>query len=94
MRDEDFRQSYVLNIKLVDTLLSDQSRYLEQTQKLFNFISSEFEMCEDFLDAYYTSGRDVVGLLSGLVKAWKGLIPAAIASRNSISHGVMVKSGV
>ncbi len=86
MRDEDFRQCYVLNVKLIDGLLSDRSRYLDQTQKLFEFISSEFESSEDFFDAYYTSGRDVVGLLSGLANAWKGLVPAAIASHNNISH--------
>lgn len=86
MRDEDFRQSYVLNIKLIDSLLSDRSRYLDQTQKLFEFLSSEFENCEDFLDAYYTSGRDIVGLLYGLANVWKGLVPAAIASPNNTSH--------
>ena len=86
MRNEDFRQSYVLNVKLVDSLLSDRSRYFEQTQKLFEFLSSEFETCEGFFDAYYTSGRDVVGLLSGLVNAWEGLVPTAIASPKNISH--------
>lgn len=86
MRDEDFRQSYVLNVKLVDSLLSDRSYYLDQTQKLFEFLSSEFESCEDFFDAYYSSGRHVVGFLSGLVETWKGLIPAVIASPNSIPH--------
>src|SRR5699024_9685284 len=86
MRDEDFRQSYVLNVKLVDSLLSDRNRYLQETQKLFEFIASEFENCEDFFDVYYTSGRDVVALLSGLVKAWKGLVPAAIDSPNNTSH--------
>ncbi|MCH4814053.1 ATP-binding protein [Vreelandella neptunia] len=86
MRDEDFRQSYVLNVKLVDSLLSDRSRYLNQTQKLFEFLSSEFESCEVFFDAYYTSGRDVEGLLSGIVKAWKSLVPTAIESPNNISH--------
>lgn len=86
MRDEDFRQSYVLNVKLVDSLLSDRSRYLEQTQKLFEFLSSEFESCEDFFDTYYTSGRDVVGLISGLANAWKGLVPAVIASPNNTVH--------
>lgn len=86
MRDEDFGQSYVLNVKLVDTLLSDRSRYLGQTKKLFELLSSEFENCEGFFDAYYSSGHDVVGLLSGLAKAWKGFVPAAIASPNNISH--------
>lgn len=86
MRDEDFRQSYVLNVKLVDSLLDDRSKYLDQTQKLFHFLSLEFESCEDFFDAYYTSGLDVVGLLSGLVKAWKGMVPTVIDSPNNISH--------
>lgn len=86
MRDEDFRQSYVLNTKLVDSLLSDRSRYLNQTQKLFEYLSSEFESCEEFFDTYYTSGQDVVGLLSGLANAWKGLVPAVIASPNNTVH--------
>jgi len=86
MRDEDFRQSYVLNVKLVDGLLSERSSYISQTQKLFEFISSEFESCENFLDAYYASGRDAAGLLSGLVKAFKAIVPTFIASPNNISH--------
>ncbi len=86
MRDEDFRQSYVLNVKLVDSLLSDQSLYPDQTQKLIEFLTSEFESCEDFFDTYYTSGRDVVGLLSRLANAWEGLVPAVIASPNNTVH--------
>ncbi|WP_216603822.1 hypothetical protein [Ruegeria sp. HKCCD6228] len=72
MREEDFRQSYVLNVKLVDSLMSDRSRHLEQVQKLFEFLSSEFESCEGFFEAYYASGSHVGGLISGLVDAWKG----------------------
>ncbi|MNU94111.1 hypothetical protein D3C71_840650 [compost metagenome] len=86
MRDEDFGQSYVLNVKLVDNLLNHRNLYLDQVQKLFEFLSSEFESCEDFFSAYYTSGRDVAGLLLGLANAWKKLVPAAIASANNISH--------
>ncbi|MDN3519971.1 ATP-binding protein [Halomonas ramblicola] len=94
MRDEDFRQRYVLNVKIVDSLLSDRSSYLDQTKKLFEFLSSEFDSCEEFFDAYYTSGQNVVGLLSGLVKAWKGLVPAAIASPNNISHATQLVSNL
>ncbi|GAA6137517.1 P-loop NTPase fold protein [Arenicella sp. 4NH20-0111] len=86
MRDEDFRQSYVLNVRLVDSLLSEPGRYRGQTQKFFKFLLSEFENCEDFFDAYYTSGRHIVELLSGLAKVWKGIVPAAIASPNNVSH--------
>ncbi len=86
MRNEDFGQGYVLNVKLVDSLLSDPSRYRVQTQKLFEFLSSEFESCEDFFDTYYTGGRAVVGLLSGLANTWKGFVPAVIASPNNTFH--------
>jgi hypothetical protein len=86
MRDEDFRQSYVLNVRLVDTLLNDQSLNSAQIQKLFEFLSSDFESCEEFFSAYYTSGLDVSALLLELTNAWKNLVPAVIASPNNISH--------
>ncbi|MEG3191598.1 YobI family P-loop NTPase [Lysobacter sp. D1-1-M9] len=86
MRDEDFRQSYALNVKIVDSLLSDPGLYPDQSRKFFELLSSEFERSEEFLEAYYTSGRDVAGLLTGLFKSWKDLVPAAIASANSTSH--------
>lgn len=86
MRYEDFGQSYILNVKLVDSLLSDQNKYSGQTKKLLEYLSSKFESCGGFFDAYYTSGRDVAGLLSKLTNAWDSLIPTALASDNNISH--------
>lgn len=86
MRDEDFRQSYVLNVTLVDTMLSAAGHYQSQLQDFFGFVSTEFENCEDFFDAYYSSGRDVSGLLGALVEVWKGLVHSFIASPNNISH--------
>ena len=85
MRDEDFRQSYVLNVRLVDTLLNEQSNPA-QAEKLFEFLSSNFESCEEFLSAYYTSGIHTSVLLLELVNSWEYFIPAAIASPNNISH--------
>ncbi|MDP9894307.1 hypothetical protein J2W32_003183 [Variovorax boronicumulans] len=86
MRDEDFRQSYVLNVRLVDTLLNDQSLNSVQAQKLFEFLSSDLASCEEFFIAYYTSGLDVSALLLGLTNAWKNLVPTVVASPNNISH--------
>lgn len=90
MRAEDFRQNYVLNVKLVDSLLSDRSRYLDQTQKFFEFISSEFESCEEFFDVYYVSGRYVGELIFGLSRTWKCFIPVIIASPNNIIHATQL----
>lgn len=86
MRDEDFRQRYVLNIKLVDCLLGNLSRYSNQVQKLFELLSSEFEQCEYFFDAYYTSGSNVDRLLSGLIDAWEDFILEATTSPKNVSH--------
>ncbi|MDQ0250874.1 hypothetical protein J2W22_002938 [Sphingomonas kyeonggiensis] len=94
MRDEDFRQSYVLNVKLADCLLSDRFRYAEQTAKLFEFLSANFESCEAFFDAYYAGGRDVAGLLSGLAGAWQEYAPTIIASPRSLSHVTQLLSSV
>lgn len=86
MRPEDFGQSYVLNLKIVDGLLGDQIRSAAQLEKLFDFISSDFEGCEDFLQAYYDSGRDREGFITGLAKRWKGYVRAILASPRAISH--------
>lgn len=86
MREEDFAQSYVLNVNLVDCLLSEPQVYCDQTRNFFEFISSEFDNCGAFFDAFYTGGRDVSALLLGLSNKWKGFVPKAIASSNNISH--------
>jgi hypothetical protein len=86
MRDEDFRQSYVLNVKLVDGLLGDPLLYADKLQRLFAFLSSGFGDCQAFFEAYYVGGREVTALLSGLAGAWRSFIPTAIASPNSILH--------
>lgn len=86
MREEDFRQSYILNVNLVDCLMSGQTRYRNKTKAFFEFLSSDFDSCEGFFDAYYTSGRNVERVLSELANSWKDLVPTVIASRNNISH--------
>lgn len=86
MRDEDFGQTYILNVNLVDCLLSDPSRYPEQVQRFIGLVSSDFDGCEGFFDAYYTSGSHVTALLARLAATWKGFVSAVIASPNNLSH--------
>lgn len=86
MREEDFSQSYALNVKLVDCILSEPHLYRGLTQKLFEFIASEFDSCEDFFDAFYTSGVNVSGLLVGLTNSWDSFVLKAIDSRNNVAH--------
>lgn len=86
MRDEDFGQNYVLNVKLVDCLLNEAAHYGGHNDKLFEFIASNFDECDDFFEAYYATGRDVSGLLSGLTDRWRQFVPRAIASKHNLSH--------
>lgn len=86
MRDTDFGQSYVLNVTLVDCLLSETTNYSDQLRKLFGFITSHFENCEEFFEAYYAKGRSVPELLSRLADEWKQLVHTATASKRNLSH--------
>jgi hypothetical protein len=90
MRDEDFRQNYVLNVKIVDCLLADPSAYAPQVAKMFEYLASQFEHCEGFFSSYYATGMKVPALISGLVRNWKSFIPAIIASSKHLSHVVQV----
>ncbi|MBV7297719.1 ATP-binding protein [Enterovibrio paralichthyis] len=94
MRDEDFGQSYILNTSLVDSLLSDESRYQSQLDKLFEYIMADYTSCESFLIAYYDSGRDVSKLLQGLAKVWNHLVPTVLSSTNNLVHVTQLIEGL
>lgn len=86
MRDEDFRQHYVLNVKIVDCLLGDQATYAAQVVKMFEYLASEFESCQAFFTSYYTTGNEVSKLVAGLHATWLGFIPTVLANLGHLSH--------
>lgn len=86
MRDEDFRQHYVLNVKIVDCLLGDQAAYGGHVAKMFEYLASEFENCDNFFNNYYATGTEVPRLVAGLRAAWPGFIPTVLASLGHLSH--------
>ncbi|MEO9965493.1 MAG: hypothetical protein ABJF11_06885, partial [Reichenbachiella sp.] len=90
MREEDFQQSYVLNVKIVDTLLSNRDLYIDQIEKLFAFISSKFDLCEEFFKIYYSRGQYVAGLLSKLVDLWGAFVPTALSTPQHVSHATQL----
>ncbi|RCS73546.1 YobI family P-loop NTPase [Vibrio casei] len=94
MRNEDFEQSYVLNVAIVDSLLSDSIRYQSQIQKLLEYIMTGFESCEGFLGAYYSSGNYVKQLLTELSTNWNSLIPEILSSPYSKDHVMKLISNV
>lgn len=86
MRETDFGLGYVLNVKLIDCLLSDQARYSDQIGKLMGLISTEFERCEAFLEAYYARGKQASALFTRLIASWNRFIPTALSSPRAVTH--------
>lgn len=86
MRDEDFSRNYVLNVEIVDCLLSDPLLYEAQTRKLLEFIASDFDDCADFFATYYVRGRGVPTLITRLTQSWPDFVTAAIASSANLTH--------
>ena len=86
MRADDFRQSYVLNVALVDCLLANPARYSGQITNLLEFLSSNFGKAEEFLDVYYANGTEVPALLDALTDTWSGFVPAVLSSERDIFH--------
>jgi len=64
MRDEDFHQNYVLNLKIVDCLLGDRAGYRIQVSNAFEFIATNFDECDTFFSTYYERGKNVSALIS------------------------------
>ena len=94
MRETDFGQGYVLNVNLVDCLLSDQSRYSDHIAKLLGLISVEFDRCEDFLEAYYARGKQTPALLTRLSAFWEQFIPTALSSSRGVAHATRLVAGL
>ncbi|MGO7687061.1 ATP-binding protein [Rhizobium ruizarguesonis] len=86
MRDEDFSRNYVLNVEIVDCLLSDPLLYEAQTRKLLEFIASDFDDCGDFFATFYARGRGVPTLITTLTRSWPDFVTAAIESSANLTH--------
>lgn len=86
MRDEDFRQSYVLNVKIVDCLLSEPLLYASHISDMFGYLESEFDTIDAFFTSYYASGAQVPTFIAGMVRSWHSFIPAILANPRHLSH--------
>jgi hypothetical protein len=86
MREDDFRQRFVLNKTLVDCILSNKSKYASQLAKLTAFMSSNFADCDDFFSVYYDRGKYVSELMSALFEKWPTFVSTALSRPNKVTH--------
>jgi len=86
MRKDDFRRHFVLNVILVDCMLSNPNQYALQIADLVVFVSSSFDECSDFFEIYYERGKCVAELTSRLLEKWPGFVSAVLESSDSSVH--------
>lgn len=86
MRDDDFRQRYVLNVKLVDCLLGDELAYSTQVAGMLAHMASGFESCGAFFTSYYAAGSEVPRLVAGLVASWPDFVTTILADPAHLPH--------
>ncbi len=64
MRTEDFSHIYALNVILVDFLIENNQR--QKLKSILNYIANNFNDCDQFFSAYWTSGKKIHKLTKAL----------------------------
>lgn len=86
MRDEDFGAKYVLNVAIIDFLLTSTPINSSKLQSALEFISRHFTETSDFFRAYWLSGRNIDGLTKTLSEHWTNYAAASIGSDQAPRH--------
>ncbi|MGE6994852.1 hypothetical protein ACQKIK_15810 [Pseudomonas sp. NPDC047961] len=94
MRDEDFGAEYVLNVALVDHLLTTLPANKIKLQSAIGFISRRFADSEEFFRAYWISGNTVDKFTQALSENWPEYASVSISSDQAAKHVARIISYV
>lgn len=86
MRDEDFGAEHVLNVALMDYLLSTSAVNISKLRSAVEFIARRYSDAEEFFRAYWLSGRAVEAFTKAVSETWSGYGVASIGSDQSPRH--------
>ncbi len=86
MRDEDFSNKYVLNITLIDFLITEKTSFRPQLDSALKYLSEQFELCHEFIDSYFSNGRNIEKFVYELSHVWAGYAQSATTLENSPEH--------
>ncbi len=86
MRQEDFESRYVLNVKLIDYLVTKRKKHSAEIAAAIAYISHHFDHSEDFLTAYYEHGENVGLFMEGIADFLPNFSKMAAASKNHLRH--------
>jgi hypothetical protein len=82
LRFEEFEQIEILNIYIVDFLLSNQNKYIDNTNRIFEQLSNESHTSVEFIDAYIENGSHLDLFINLLAQTWKNMWKFIDASSN------------
>jgi hypothetical protein len=80
MRDEDFFQKYIMNVILMNYLLSDLNKNISRLSSAMSYISGSYNDSSDFIKHYLRSGEHSVLFVKKLSETWCGFSAAVIES--------------
>lgn len=86
MRDEDFGAEYVLNVALIDYLLSTAAINTARLHSAVDFIAKHYSDAKEFFQAYWLSGRAVDEFTRVISNRWGGYGVASIGDDQSSKH--------
>lgn len=86
MRSEDFEHEYVLNVNLIDYLLTTDGQHHKKTISAVRFISRNFSKSSNFFSAYWLTGKNLADLTNAISENWPSYASAAIKSDNAAEH--------
>ena len=86
IREEDFAREHVLNVTLMDYLLENENPNASRIKSAMHYISHNFPQSEDFLAAYFDTGKRQSELIQTLSREWPGFAGAATLSENRAEY--------
>lgn len=90
MRPEDFAHNYILNVALIDYLLTDNDNNREYLRSAIVFISTNFTASEEFFTAYWDIGQNIERFVGAIAKIWPEYGTAAVNSSQAPEHIALI----
>lgn len=83
MKPEDFGHKYVLNVHLMDYLLNGHPENDKRIEAAMQYISENYYQSEEFLEAYFISGKSLSSLVTALCEVWPDFAVDIVDTKNA-----------
>lgn len=80
MREEDFEHKYILNVNLIDYLLSTEKGDSSRVKSAMKYISRNYKHCDEFFSGYFKEGQHLKEFICTLSMEWPGFALSTFSS--------------